>query len=130
LAVTVSTPIFYSCPAAAHVCPITRENVDLNLQTIHMMGKEVYKAGSNRDAERSQESPRSGGLSIEDIACVIPHQANVRIIEAIADRLGISRDKHVCESRLVTVNTSGSSGSNRHSTKPIGPGGLSRAITF
>ena len=33
------------------------------------------------------------GLSIEDIACVIPHQANARIIEAIADRLGISRDK-------------------------------------
>ena len=33
------------------------------------------------------------GLSIHDIACVIPHQANVRIIEAIADRLGISRDK-------------------------------------
>jgi 3-oxoacyl-[acyl-carrier-protein] synthase-3 len=33
------------------------------------------------------------GLSIGDIACVIPHQANLRIIEAIADRLGISRDK-------------------------------------
>jgi len=33
------------------------------------------------------------GLSIDDIACVIPHQANLRIIEAIADRLGISRDK-------------------------------------
>ena len=33
------------------------------------------------------------GLSIEDIACVIPHQANLRIIEAVADRLGISRDK-------------------------------------
>src|SRR5437870_11838238 len=33
------------------------------------------------------------GLSIENIACVIPHQANLRIIEAIADRLGISRDK-------------------------------------
>jgi 3-oxoacyl-[acyl-carrier-protein] synthase-3 len=33
------------------------------------------------------------GLSIDDIACVIPHQANLRIIEGIADRLGISRDK-------------------------------------
>jgi len=33
------------------------------------------------------------GLSVEDIACVIPHQANLRIMEAIADRLGISRDK-------------------------------------
>ena len=33
------------------------------------------------------------GLTINDIACVIPHQANLRIIEAIAERLGISRDK-------------------------------------
>jgi len=34
-------------------------------------------------------------LAIENIACVIAHQANVRIIEAIADRLGISRDKMI-----------------------------------
>ena len=32
-------------------------------------------------------------MSIQDIDCVIPHQANARIIDAIADRLGISRDK-------------------------------------
>jgi len=42
---------------------------------------------------RPKKSSIRLGLSIEDIACVIPHQANLRIIEAIADRLGISRDK-------------------------------------
>ena len=33
------------------------------------------------------------GLTVDDIACVIPHQANLRIIEAIGERLGISREK-------------------------------------
>ena len=33
------------------------------------------------------------GLTVDDIACVIPHQANLRIIEAIGERLGIPREK-------------------------------------
>jgi 3-oxoacyl-[acyl-carrier-protein] synthase-3 len=74
-------------------CPVTRENVDLNLQTIHMMGKEVYKQAVTAMLKAAKKALDQAGLSIEDIACVIPHQANVRIIEAIADRLGISRDK-------------------------------------
>ncbi len=41
----------------------------------------------------AKKALEQAGLTIQDIACVIPHQANVRIIEAIADRLGISRDK-------------------------------------
>ncbi len=41
----------------------------------------------------SKRALEQAGLSIHDIAYVIPHQANLRIIEAIADRLGVSRDK-------------------------------------
>ena len=80
-------------PGGGSRCPITRENVDLNLQTIHMMGKEVYKQAVTAMLNAAKKVLDQAGLSIEDIACVIPHQANVRIIEAIADRLGISRDK-------------------------------------
>jgi 3-oxoacyl-[acyl-carrier-protein] synthase-3 len=80
-------------PGGGSRCPITRENVDLNLQTIHMSGKEVYKQAVTAMLDASRKALEQAGLSIEDIACVIPHQANVRIIEAIADRLGISRDK-------------------------------------
>ena len=80
-------------PGGGSRCPITRENVDLNLQTIHMMGKEVYKQAVTAMLNAARKVLDQAGLSIEDIACVIPHQANVRIIEAIADRLGISRDK-------------------------------------
>jgi 3-oxoacyl-[acyl-carrier-protein] synthase III len=80
-------------PGGGSRCPITRENVDLNLQTIHMMGKEVYKQAVTAMLNAARKALDQAGLSIEDIACVIPHQANVRIIEGIADRLGISRDK-------------------------------------
>jgi 3-oxoacyl-[acyl-carrier-protein] synthase III len=80
-------------PGGGSRCPITRENVDLNLQTIHMAGKEVYKQAVTAMLNAAKKALEQAGLSIEDIACVIPHQANVRIIDAIADRLGISRDK-------------------------------------
>src|SRR6266513_1457936 len=74
-------------------CPITRENADMNLATIHMTGKEVYKQAVIAMLNAAKKALEQAGLSIEDIACVIPHQANLRIMEAIADRLGISRDK-------------------------------------
>src|SRR6266480_864604 len=80
-------------PGGGSRCPITRENVDLNLQTIHMTGKEVYKQAVTAMLSAAKKALEQAGLTIQDIACVIPHQANVRIIEAIADRLGISRDK-------------------------------------
>ena len=80
-------------PGGGSRCPITRENVDLNLVTIHMIGKEVYKQAVTAMLSAAKKALEQAGLSIHDIACVIPHQANVRIIDAIADRLGISRDK-------------------------------------
>ncbi len=76
-------------PGGGSRCPITRENVDLNLQTIHMTGKEVYKHAVTAMLSAAQKALEQAGLRIEDIACVIPHQANMRIIEAIADRLRI-----------------------------------------
>src|SRR5213080_3140318 len=80
-------------PGGGSRCPITRENADMHLATIHMTGKEVYKQAVIAMLKAAKKALDQAGLSIEDIACVIPHQANVRIIEAIADRLGISRDK-------------------------------------
>src|SRR3982751_1115719 len=79
-------------PGGGSRCPITRENVEMNLVTIHMTGKEVYKQAVTAMLNASKKALDQAGLSIEDIACVIPHQANLRIMEAIADRLGISRD--------------------------------------
>ena len=80
-------------PGGGSRCPITRENADMHLATIHMTGKEVYKQAVIAMLNAAKKVLDKAGLSVDDIACVIPHQANLRIIEAIADRLGISRDK-------------------------------------
>jgi 3-oxoacyl-[acyl-carrier-protein] synthase III len=73
--------------------PITSENADKNLQTIHMSGKDVYKQAVIAMMAASKTVLDQAGLTIDDIACVIPHQANLRIIEAIADRLKIPLDR-------------------------------------
>src|SRR5256714_4833507 len=80
-------------PGGGSRCPITRENVDLNLATIHMSGKEVYKQAVTAMVSAAQKAVEQAGLSVQDIACVIPHQANLRIIEGISDRLDIPLEK-------------------------------------
>lgn len=73
--------------------PITAENAHQHLQTIHMSGKDVYKQAVISMIDASNKALDKAGLTIDDIACVIPHQANVRIIEAIADRMKIPLDR-------------------------------------
>src|SRR5881398_2630334 len=80
-------------PGGGSRCPITRDNVDMNLATIHMTGKEVYKQAVTAMLNAAKKVLDQAGLSIDDIACVIPHQANLRIIEAIADRLKIPLER-------------------------------------
>jgi len=80
-------------PGGGSRCPITRDNVDMNLATIHMLGKEVYKQAVTAMVAASKKVLADAGLTADDIACVIPHQANLRIIEAIADRLKIPLER-------------------------------------
>ena len=58
-----------------------------------MAGRDVYKQAVIAMLEASKKVLEQAGLTIEDIACVIPHQANMRIIEGIADRLKIPIEK-------------------------------------
>jgi 3-oxoacyl-[acyl-carrier-protein] synthase-3 len=80
-------------PGGGSRCPITKENADKNLATIHMTGKEVYKQAVTAMLSAAQKALDQSGLTIDDISCVIPHQANLRIIEGIADRLKIPLEK-------------------------------------
>ncbi len=73
--------------------PITAKNADQHLHTIHMSGKDVYKQAIITMLDASKKALDQAGLTIDDITCVIPHQANLRIIEAIADRLKIPLDR-------------------------------------
>ncbi len=80
-------------PGGGCKTPITAENAHQWLQTIHMSGKDVYKQAVISMIDASKKALEKAGLTIEDIACFIPHQANVRIIEAIAERLKLPMDR-------------------------------------
>lgn len=86
------TDILYM-PGGGCRTPITAENAHQHLQTIHMSGKDVYKQAVTSMLDASKKALEKAGLTIHDIACVIPHQANARIIEAIADRFKIPLEK-------------------------------------
>ena len=80
-------------PGGAAACPITPANVDQRLNTIAMQGREVYKHAVNAMRRASEEALEKAGLGAADLDMIIPHQANLRIIEAITDRLGVSSEK-------------------------------------
>jgi 3-oxoacyl-[acyl-carrier-protein] synthase-3 len=58
-----------------------------------MLGKEVFKHAVNHMRQSAENVISRAGLQAADIACVIPHQANLRIIDAIADRLEVGSEK-------------------------------------
>jgi 3-oxoacyl-[acyl-carrier-protein] synthase-3 len=80
-------------PGGGSRTPITAENVGLQLNTIKMQGKETYKQAVTVMSGAADRVLETAGLKYEDIACVIPHQANMRIIEAIAHRMGLPMEK-------------------------------------
>lgn len=80
-------------PGGGTACPITSANIGDNLFALTMMGKEVFKHAVTRMKEAAEKVIERAGLQAEDIACVIPHQANLRIIDAIADRLAVPNDR-------------------------------------
>jgi 3-oxoacyl-[acyl-carrier-protein] synthase-3 len=80
-------------PGGGSRCPITPTNVDQRLNTIKMVGKEVYKQEVTSMLHATKHVLEDAGLRYEDISCVIPHQANLRIIEAIAERMRLPLEK-------------------------------------
>jgi len=80
-------------PGGGSACPITIENAEDRLATLAMLGKEVFKHAVRRMKGSANEVIARAGLDASDIALVIPHQANLRIIDAIADRLTVPNDR-------------------------------------
>jgi 3-oxoacyl-[acyl-carrier-protein] synthase-3 len=80
-------------PGGGSACPTTAENVEQRLNTVHMEGRETFKHAVTRMSAAAEEALSRAGLKREDISLVIPHQANLRIIDAIADRLGLPSEK-------------------------------------
>jgi 3-oxoacyl-[acyl-carrier-protein] synthase III len=62
---------------------------------IQMEGKEVFRRAIRIMVDSATKSLAHAGLSVDDISLVIPHQANIRIIQGACDRLGIGMDRVV-----------------------------------
>lgn len=80
-------------PAGGSRQPITAANVDSRLNTMKMAGREVYRHAVTTMMSAAKEAIARAGLTIDDIACFIPHQANLRIIETIAHKLNVPMDR-------------------------------------
>ena len=73
--------------------PITKENVGSPEMYVYQEGKSVFKFAVTNMADVSAEIMENNNLSSDDVAWLVPHQANLRIIDATANRMGVSKDK-------------------------------------
>ncbi|MCC6823631.1 MAG: ketoacyl-ACP synthase III [Verrucomicrobia subdivision 3 bacterium] len=80
-------------PAGGSRCPATADSVNARLHYLRMDGKETFKSAVQAMLTAAQEALRRCELDITQIKCVIPHQANRRIIDAVGDRLGVSPEQ-------------------------------------
>ncbi len=82
-------------PAGGSLKPATSKTVEGNEHTIIMNGKEVFKIAVRAMEEISREVLQEAEVDIHEVSLVIPHQANHRIITALADRLKVPMEKVV-----------------------------------
>jgi len=69
-------------------CPASAESVAAGLHYARMEGKETFKSAVQAMQTAAEEALRRCEIDISRIKCIIPHQANLRIIEAVGERLG------------------------------------------
>ncbi len=83
---------FLKMPAGGSRMPPSHETVDQRLHYVKQEGQQVFKYAVRKMYEVCSDVVKRNGLQPSDIACLIPHQANMRIITAVADRMGL-RDR-------------------------------------
>lgn len=82
-----------SIPAGGSRYPISHKVIDSGLHYIQMNGREVFRFAARVMTQATEEVLRLAGLSLDDIQWVIPHQANLRIIEAAARGLKLPMER-------------------------------------
>jgi 3-oxoacyl-[acyl-carrier-protein] synthase-3 len=75
--------------------PMTAEKLANKKDKVEMSGREIFRYAVNKMVETSRNVIATAGLEIADVAWMVPHQANLRIIEAAAKRLDIDRGRIV-----------------------------------
>jgi 3-oxoacyl-[acyl-carrier-protein] synthase III len=80
-------------PAGGSLNPPTHETVEKRMHFVHQEGQAVFKFAVTNMADVSAAIMEKNNLTSDDVDWLVPHQANLRIIDATANRMGLSKDK-------------------------------------
>ncbi len=91
-----SNPSLLCQPGGGSANPASVESIENRLHFLKMNGREIFKLAVRVMESSARELLDKNGISIDQIEHVIPHQANVRIVESLSQRLGIPMNKFFC----------------------------------
>ena len=80
-------------PSSGSLCPVTPETIEQRLNFVHMDGKAVFRFATKVMGRTVETSLERAGMQREELDYLVPHQANIRIIQAAAKRLAMPMDK-------------------------------------
>ena len=80
-------------PGGGSLHPSTHDTIEKNMHVVHQEGSQVFKYAVRRMAELAACLIERNGFTSDDLALVVPHQANLRIIRAMQQRLGVDDSK-------------------------------------
>jgi 3-oxoacyl-[acyl-carrier-protein] synthase-3 len=86
---------FFDQPIGGSVTPITKEHIEDGSHFMQMKGKEMFKVATRTLAENGKKCLEMANMTLEEVDWIVPHQANIRIIETTANLLGASMDKMI-----------------------------------
>lgn len=84
---------FLFMPGGGSLNPSTVETVEKKMHYVHQEGSQVFKYAVRRMADLAVHLVERSGFKSDDVALVVPHQANLRIIKAMQERLGVEDSK-------------------------------------
>jgi 3-oxoacyl-[acyl-carrier-protein] synthase-3 len=84
---------FLHMPAGGSLHPASHETIDQKMHVVHQAGREVFKFAVKGMAGVTSQILSENGFKTDDVVLFVPHQANIRIIEAVRQRLGLSHEQ-------------------------------------
>lgn len=84
-------------PGGGSKIPMSHEMLDEGLQYVRMKGREIFKHAVRTMSDCCSVVLQDAGMSADEVSWVVPHQANIRIIEAVAKHFGLPMERMVVE---------------------------------
>ena len=91
-----SNPSLLCQPGGGAAHPASEETLRQRQHYLKMNGREIFKVAVRLMERATRELLKKHGLTPADVSCVIPHQANARIVESLAQRLELPMDRFFC----------------------------------